>query len=1531
MEQNIARKARIYTKKHKKRRWLYRTLSAAGACAVFWTTYALILPAITMENEPFCGLIEHEHDESCYTVSEIRKFICMDEFTGEEMVYHLHNEFCYHEDGTLLCILPEYVPHEHTDECWQIVESTDSPEIAESESVSESHEHTEECYVRKQGEQICELEEFEGHTHGESCYGELAGNCTCLIEENHKHSDACFYESELICTNEEGHVHSLEAGCYESGEVPLVCDLEESGEHIHSEACWEWNNVLICGFDEINEESYETPVQEVSERILICEYSAGIEHIHTEECIVAEEAEKVLMCGMEEHTHDEILCFIDEDTDIETMDDWEATLPGLDSEADIADNLLAVAESQLEYTESNTNIRVGVSGKISHYSRYGAWSGFPYGEWNTTFTAFCLHYAGAANAYTVNNADKLAEIMAGEELFVQADNEQYLPKYGDILFLDTDLDGEADRTAIISDCDGETVTAIEGDVDGQVMKVPYSLRDDQTILGYGIWNSMDVLTLEELLLIEEINAQIADLPTSEDVKDMLDSFEADGNFEGYIAYYQEISEQVKVAQRAYDTLEEILQKFVENADILNDLMWLAETELIEYPILTDDSAVVISLTAESSGNYGTVTNGTSIDYLFTYTTASYTDIHFREGRIKFEFVLPLSEEQAAFDLSAMEWLDQPVLNTEFRETSKGEELCQVLTGYMYLSADSVGEAVIPGSGTVNAAVSLTGVPHGGEVTLLCSAAMEHSAWDFDCATHGVAEKLTVAGECFTVDASLSPEEQKEVYEGYLAEIEDLTENSDTDELRNRIDESYETGELSEEDYCDLCERLNEVPEAAELVGEMAVGDLWKSRVLRTWTLENDYSNSANMDMEPILMNSAHSPMMLMSEIPASDESKQQIIETGHGVNEDEAVYVSKTIEGTEYENVFDITLQIVTQDKIETVYQDPNMAVVIVMDISNTMNSKFTGTNTTRYEAAVEAAADFIDEFQQNAGAVSKIGYVAFNSHAHEIFDLQTCNTQAQATALKNEMSTDTWQIISTYEHDKDGNPIDHDRFTNIEAGLKMANDMLKDAKNANKYIIFLSDGFPTTYIKEGYTGYDTYDGNIFYDAVELYRGNVRPCSAGTSYSDEAAIRARKMAESIKDSGVSIFSIGVDVGGQTIEKYVNRFIGSNMTVVDRRNPDYELGSADDPEAFKQWLEGTAATGGIGSGDGYYYDSDNASELQAAYEDIFEKLMILNGQSSRFDWIAADPLPKMGTSSTTTVEFIGFYDREHNLLDETTGQPWTSLTGTKYGENQYDENTVTYSNNKIEWDLKKSLYYAIPVWEGDEIEGSGTVVRTEYTFNLKYRVRLRNEESVFVENTELPTNDTTTLTYRIIEVENGVTHISKQKEVEFPIPSVKGYLAELAFHKQDTYGNLVEGAEFTLSHDTENCGYCRGDGSSHVEIGDRVQTVTAENNGDISFTNIPSGHTYRLTETKVPEGYLHPIDCEVVVAYNEITVDGEKVPDNWIVVNEIAYELPETGGSGTILYSAGGVTLMFTAALLLMNKYSSRRRKNSASS
>ena len=53
------------------RRWWLRAVGVMACIVVFITVYALVLPAITMEGNPTCGLEEHEHMEDCYTADGV--------------------------------------------------------------------------------------------------------------------------------------------------------------------------------------------------------------------------------------------------------------------------------------------------------------------------------------------------------------------------------------------------------------------------------------------------------------------------------------------------------------------------------------------------------------------------------------------------------------------------------------------------------------------------------------------------------------------------------------------------------------------------------------------------------------------------------------------------------------------------------------------------------------------------------------------------------------------------------------------------------------------------------------------------------------------------------------------------------------------------------------------------------------------------------------------------------------------------------------------------------------------------------------------------------------------------------------------------------------------------------------------------------------------------------------------------------------------------------------------------------------------
>ena len=174
-------------------------------------------------------------------------------------------------------------------------------------------------------------------------------------------------------------------------------------------------------------------------------------------------------------------------------------------------------------------------------------------------------------------------------------------------------------------------------------------------------------------------------------------------------------------------------------------------------------------------------------------------------------------------------------------------------------------------------------------------------------------------------------------------------------------------------------------------------------------------------------------------------NNRQIVSVGGENTTPDNVTVSKTIEGTNIENYFDITLKVTTTTRVDEIIRAQDLAIVLVLDISNTMNNTVDGV--TRIKAAKDSVKEFIDNFYTFANeegaesAVRKIGLVTFNSHSNKVFDLQECKTPEKTEELK--LLVDG--VIAPDGFDQ--------KFTNMEAGLLHAKDMLNSTNIKNKYI----------------------------------------------------------------------------------------------------------------------------------------------------------------------------------------------------------------------------------------------------------------------------------------------------------------------------------------------------------------------------------------------------------------------------------------------------------------------------------------------
>lgn len=218
MNDFLSHDVKKFQKRRARRRVWHSVLTVLASIVVFATTYALILPAITMT-------AVHVHDESCYTqVTTTEKEILACPVSAESglVVVHRHDSRCYDEDGMLACPLPELAAHVHTEACY------DYPE---------AHVHTDACYSEERGELICGLEEGEEHTHTDDCYAwETVLSCGQTEEEP--------AEPVLVCGKKEIVLHRHDEDCY-AADGTLTCALPEVIEHQHTENCFKTVQVPV--------------------------------------------------------------------------------------------------------------------------------------------------------------------------------------------------------------------------------------------------------------------------------------------------------------------------------------------------------------------------------------------------------------------------------------------------------------------------------------------------------------------------------------------------------------------------------------------------------------------------------------------------------------------------------------------------------------------------------------------------------------------------------------------------------------------------------------------------------------------------------------------------------------------------------------------------------------------------------------------------------------------------------------------------------------------------------------------------------------------------------------------------------------------------------------------------------------------------------------------------------------------------------------------------------------------------------------
>lgn len=218
---------RFRENRHTLRRYTAFVLALAMITTLFvnWQLHGV---GISMTAQYQCGEEEHTHTADCYT----KVLTCGYEEgelenADEVAAAAATSQPTVEAEPAPLSLEPqiEFVPHEHTEDCYTEVQTLTCME--------EEHVHGDDCFDPEDGSLICD--KFE-HTHDESCYT-TEYELTCGLEEG-----------ELVEQVVEPTQSAELAAMAVAEPVALEPDGEHRGYHHHTDACYE--EVLTCPLPE---------------------------------------------------------------------------------------------------------------------------------------------------------------------------------------------------------------------------------------------------------------------------------------------------------------------------------------------------------------------------------------------------------------------------------------------------------------------------------------------------------------------------------------------------------------------------------------------------------------------------------------------------------------------------------------------------------------------------------------------------------------------------------------------------------------------------------------------------------------------------------------------------------------------------------------------------------------------------------------------------------------------------------------------------------------------------------------------------------------------------------------------------------------------------------------------------------------------------------------------------------------------------------------------------------------------------------
>lgn len=462
--------------------------------------------------------------------------------------------------------------------------------------------------------------------------------------------------------------------------------------------------------------------------------------------------------------------------------------------------------------------------------------------------------------------------------------------------------------------------------------------------------------------------------------------------------------------------------------------------------------------------------------------------------------------------------------------------------------------------------------------------------------------------------------------------------------------------------------------------------------------------------------------------------------------------------------------------------------IILLADTSGSMSTIVDGTNKARYRILQDAAKELADALltEQNTALGNdqqiQLAFTRFSGGYYEA--APSCLTSPQFTSDKSQFNTavdqlsnrvDWWNVLGAYG------------ATEWDKGLSYANSLSSDRPNAQKIIIFLSDGEPNR--KSGYQP-------IVYQ------------------------EALNEGKEIIASGTDLYSVGI--------------ADSSMRWVQKGTTGSKTEEAKNPcpgNDYYRCMETFAVdvNGGSGGSDSKYYSANDVSNLseifKAIIQDIthqmtFQDLVITDELSEYADFVSSDPSQVRVTNNKGEALSPGEYTvvvsgkkieiRFPNKLDA--GETYTVSFDIKPTQKAYDDR----ADNLNHPNFTGSGGYPVTGDNGTDAEGNQTSSGKPGFYS----------------------NDRATLTYHVVTTTDGEDVVGEEATAsDYAKPVIQVELSQIPVEKTWSDGEAKH-AEDTISVSL----YRDNDSEAY-----RTLTLNAENEWAGSFSNLPSGHTYFIQE------------------------------------------------------------------------------------